>query len=258
MRRDAVELGRDLYDAVVFDMDGVITDTARVHAGAWKAMFDRYLEGWAAKTGRTQRPFDDADYLVYVDGKAREDGVASFLTSRGIELARGFVTDGPESETVWGLANRKNVEFRRLLADGGVHAYPSSVTLVRSLQQRGFGTAIISASRNCEQVLDAAGIGDLFDVRVDGLEAERLGLPGKPAPAVFLEAARRLGAIPGRAVVVEDAISGVQAGRSGRFALVIGVDRAGDGAALRNNGADFTVHDLGDIHLRDAGRYQRT
>jgi alpha,alpha-trehalase len=248
-----VELGPDLCDAVVFDMDGVITDTARIHGAAWESTFDSFLQGWSAKTGTPQRPFDDADYLVYVDGKARDDGVASFLASRRIELRRGSHSDGPMYETVWGLANRKNSEFQRLLAVQGVRPYPTSVTLVRALQQRGIGTAVISASRNCEQVLKAAGIGDLFRVRVDGLETERLGLPGKPAPAVFLEAARRLGAGPGRTVVVEDAIAGVQAGRRGFFGLVIGVDRVGDGAALRDSGADFTVHDLGDIHVRDQG-----
>jgi alpha,alpha-trehalase len=248
-----VELGRDRYDAVVFDMDGVITDTARIHAAAWESTFDSFLQACTAKTGTPQRPFDDADYLVYVDGKARDDGVASFLASRGIELRRGSAGDGPTCETVWGLANRKNREFQRLLGDQGVRPYPTSVTLVRALQQRGIGTAVISASRNCQQVLEAAGIGDLFRVRVDGLETERLGLPGKPAPAVFLEAAQRLGAGPDRTVVVEDAIAGVQAGRNGLFGLVIGVDRVGDGAALRDSGADFTVHDLGDIHVREQG-----
>src|ERR1700730_7183014 len=164
-----VELEPELYDAAVFDMDGVITDTARVHAAAWKQTFDSYLEVSSAKGGAAQRAFSDEDYLTYVDGKHRDDGAASFLRSRGIESPRGSVDDGPERQTVWGLANRKNLEFQRLLADQGVRRFPSSVALVRALQHRGVRAAIISASRNCQQVLDAAGIGDLFEVRVDGL-----------------------------------------------------------------------------------------
>lgn len=237
------------FDAVVFDMDGVVTDTATVHASAWKRMFDDYLVTLSGRSGIPYAPFRESDYLRYVDGKHRDDGVESFLASRGIHLAHGTVGDGPERESVWGLANRKNEAFQRVLTDDGVRAFPTSVALVRALQRAGVGTAIISASRNCQQVLDAAGVGDLFEVRVDGIESERLDLPGKPSPAVFLEAAGRLGAVAERAVVVEDAIAGVQAGRAGHFGLVIGVDRTGQADALRANGADAVVGDLGELRV---------
>ena len=240
-------LSVDRYHAVVFDMDGVITDTATVHAAAWKHMFDAYLAAWSVARASPQAPFDEADYLRYVDGKQRDDGVASFLGSRGIELPRGLPTDPPDRESIWGLANRKNSEFQQMIATTGVRAFPSSVEFVKRLQRVGIGTAIISASRNCREVLLAAGIGDLFPVRIDGIETERLSLPGKPSPAVFIEAARRLGATPQGAVVVEDAIAGVEAGRTGEFALVIGVDRTGHGQELRAHGADVVVHDLSEL-----------
>lgn len=235
------------YDAVVFDMDGVITDTATVHAAAWKRTFDAFLAAWSAEHSITQAPFDESDYLKYVDGKHRDDGVESFLASRTIALPRGLPTDSPDRESIWGLANRKNCDFQHALAEHGVHAFPSSVDFVRRLQRVGIGTAIISASRNCQQVLAIAGISDLFAVRVDGIETEQLLLPGKPSPAVFIEAARRLGALPERTVVVEDAIAGVEAGRAGGFALVIGVDRTGQADDLRAHGADLVVCDLGEL-----------
>ena len=247
--RALVVVSRERFDAVVFDMDGVITDTAKVHADAWKRMFDDYLAQWSAATGHRQCPFDDGDYLRHVDGKHRDDGVASFLTSRGISLPRGTHDDPPGAPTIWGLANRKNQEFLHILEQDGVRAFPSSVHLVHELQRYGIGTAIISASRNCQQILDAAGIGDLFTVRVDGIETERLSLPGKPDPAVFIEAAHRLGATPARAAVVEDAIAGVQGGRSGQFALVIGVDRVGQRQALLAEGADVVVSDLAAVQV---------
>jgi beta-phosphoglucomutase family hydrolase len=242
-----VVLAPRMHDAVVFDMDGVITDTASVHAAAWKATFDEFLAGWAAKHRTVQQPFAQRDYLDYVDGKQRDDGVASFLESRGVYLPRGASSDGPERESVWGVANRKDAAFHRALDESGVMPFPTSVELVRRLRAQGIGTAIVSASRNCQQVLDAAGIGDLFLVRVDGVEVARLGLPGKPAPAIFLEAAHRLGVPAERTVVVEDAIAGVQAGRAGGFALVIGVDRGGQADRLRANGADAVVTDLDDV-----------
>jgi alpha,alpha-trehalase len=244
-----VQLPADAVDAVVFDMDGVITDTADVHRRAWKEMFDRFLADVAKRTGRRHLPFDADDYLRYVDGKQRADGVRSFLASRGIELPEGTPDDPPESETVWGLANRKDRAFQRVLAADGARAFPSSIDLVRRLQDRGIGTAVISASRNAARVLESAGVGDLFPVRVDGVEAARLGLPGKPSPAVFLEAARRLGAEPARAVVVEDAQAGVRAGRDGGFGLVIGVDRSGQAQALLSEGADVVVTDLGEVDV---------
>ena len=235
------------YDAVVFDMDGVITDTATVHAAAWKRMFDDFLERRAAETGSPFAPFRDEDYLRYVDGRPRDDGVEGFLASRGIHLDRGTANDAPVRETIWGLANRKNREFLRTVETQGVHAFPSSVALVRDLHAHGVATAVISASRNARRILDAAGVADLFSVRVDGIELEHLGLPGKPSPDMFIEAARRLGATPQRSVVVEDAIAGVEAGRAGNFGFVVGVDRRGDGDDLRAHGADVVVRDLDEV-----------
>ena len=235
--------------AVIFDMDGVITDTAAVHRSAWKAMFDDYLAEVARRAGQSQRLFEDADYLRYVDGKSRADGARSFLVSRGIDLPDGDPGDPSEQETVWGLANRKDVVLRGVLVASGAKAFPSSVALVRQLQGHGVGTAVISASRNCRAILEAAGIGDLFPVRVDGTECARLMLPGKPSPAVFLEAARRLGVDPARTVIVEDAQAGVRAGRAGNFGLVIGVDRCGQADQLFAEGADVVVTDLAEVAL---------
>jgi alpha,alpha-trehalase len=237
------------FDAVVFDMDGVVTDTAVVHRRAWQAMFDPFLAEVAGRTGTTQQRFGEDDYLRYVDGKARADGVASFLASRGVHLPRGSADDPPGTETVWALANRKDEAFQQVLATGGARAFPSTVALVRELQRQGIGTAIISASRNCQAILTAAGLDDLFPVRVDGVETARLALPGKPAPAVFLEAVRRLGATASRSVVVEDALAGVQAGRDGGFGLVVGVDRVGQAEALREHGAHVVVTDLDEVRV---------
>ena len=236
-----VEIDAARFDAVVFDMDGVITDTARVHAAAWTKTFDEFL------APRHAEPFRRDDYLRYVDGVPRDTGVERFLASRGMTLPRGTVDDTPDADTMWGLANRKNRDFLDTLREHGAYAFPTSVTLVRRLHACAVGTAIISASRNCQRILEAAGIDDLFEVRVDGIELERLALPGKPAPAVFLEAARRLGAIAERTVVVEDATAGVEAGRAGGFGLVVGVDRTGNADALRDHGADVVVTDLAEI-----------
>lgn len=244
-RQPGVSLGNAA--AVIFDMDGVITDTAAVHCRAWKAMFDDYLSEVARRTGQSQRPFEDADYLRYVDGKSRTDGARSFLASRGIELPEGDPGDSPEQQTVCGVAKRKDDVFLGVLAASGAKAFPSSVALVRQLQDYGVGTAVISASRNCHAVLEAAGIGDLFPVRVDGRECARLRLPGKPSPAVLLEAAERLGVDPARAVIVEDAQAGVRAGRAGNFGLVIGVDRCGQADQLFAEGADVVVADLAEV-----------
>jgi len=233
-------------DAVIFDLDGVVTDTASIHEAAWKETFDAFL-GEAAD-GR-QKPFTQDDYRRFVDGKARIDGALSFLRSRGVDLPRGGSGDPPGWATVWGIANRKNERFLALLGERGGLPYPTTVALLEQLRARGMKTAIISASRNCERILRAAGIRELFDAKVDGVDAAELGLPGKPDPAVFLEAARRLGVEPARAAVVEDAIAGVQAGRDGRFGIVIGVDRAGYADALRDAGADVVVKDLGEMEL---------
>ena len=238
----------DRFDAVLFDLDGVITDTAAVHARAWKTMFDAYLRHHAAVTGTAFEPFTiERDYKTYVDGKPRYDGVRSFLQSRGIDLPEGTPADPADAETVCGLGNRKNELVNQLIDDEGVVVYDGSVRLLHQLRDAGVRLAVVSSSKNCVTVLENADLLDMFDARVDGVVAAERGLPGKPAPDTFLSAARDLGTVPERAVVVEDAISGVQAGRAGAFGLVIGVDRDGDPEALRSNGADMVVADLGEL-----------
>jgi beta-phosphoglucomutase family hydrolase len=236
---------------VVFDMDGVVTQTATVHARAWKRLFDEYLQERAQRAGEPFVPFDsDGDYRLYVDGKARYDGVHSFLRSRGISLPPGQPSDPPEAETECGLGNRKNSLFLKEVEEHGVQPYQTTVALIRRLKEAGIATAIISASENTTQVLEAAGVRDLFEAQVDGLVARELGLPGKPDPAVFVEAARRIGVSPAQAAVVEDALAGVEAGRRGGFGLVIGVDRTGHADALREHGADVVVQDLSEVEVR--------
>jgi len=243
---------------VLFDLDGVLTDTARLHAACWKRMLDDYLARRAAETGTVFRPFEVAtDYRRYVDGKLRYDGVRSFLQSRDIYLPEGDPGDAPDRETVCGLGNRKNELVGEMLDVEGVDVYDTSIAWVRELRGRGFATAVVSASKNCERVLRAARIVDLFDARVDGVVAASLGLAGKPAPDGFLEGARRLGVEPERTVVVEDAVSGVAAGRAGGFGLVIGVDRTGNLGALREGGADLVVGDLGEL-LDEEGEDDQT
>jgi len=231
-------------DAVIFDLDGVVTDTASVHAEAWKQVFDDVLR---REQGPGIRPFSDEDYREYVDGKPRYDGARDFLASRALDLPFGSPADPPSARTVCGIANRKDALFGELLERRGGAAFPTTIELIEHLRARGVRTAIISASKNCARVLEAAGISRLFDAKVDGVDAERLGLPGKPDPAVFLAAADRLGVSPARAAVVEDALAGVEAGRAGAFALVVGVDRTGHAAALRARGADVVVADLGEL-----------
>lgn len=243
----AVTLEPERYDAVIFDVDGVVTDTASVHFAAWKRTFDAYLEVRARRGEGTFEQFTEQDYLAYVDGKPRYDGVRSFLASRGIELPEGEADDPPEHETVRGIGNRKNEAFVRWLDDNRVEPYRSTVRVLRELRERGIPTGAISASRNAEAVLDSAGVLDLFDARVDGRVAGELGLPGKPDPAVFLEAARRLDAAPERSVVVEDAQAGCAAGRDGGFGLVIGVDRGDQREELLAHGADVVVDDLEEV-----------
>jgi beta-phosphoglucomutase family hydrolase len=247
----------DRVDAVVFDTDGVLTDTASVHAAAWKRLFDEYLRQRAERHGEPFHPFEQADYLRYVDGKPRYDGVAGFLASRGVQLPWGDPADPPDRETVCGLGNRKNGYFLVHLREHGVRAFPSSVAFVRRLGKGGVRTAVVSASRNMRAVLDAAGIRELFDVEVDGTDAARLGLAGKPDPALFLEAAGRLAVPPARAVVVEDALAGVEAGRRGGFGVVVGVDRAGQAAELAARGADVVVDDLDRLGLDGAADQAR-
>jgi beta-phosphoglucomutase family hydrolase len=243
----AVVLRPGELDAVVFDMDGVVTDTARAHAVAWKRLFDEWLRARADRTGGTFAEFTDADYRAYVDGKRREDGVAAFLASRGVRLPWGAEDDPPDRDTVVALGRRKNDYFLQHIALDGVQAYDSTVRLVQHLAAAGIGVAVVTASRNAAVVLDAAGLAQLFPVRVDGAVAAELHLPGKPDPAIFVEAARRLGATPDRAAVVEDAIAGVEAGRRGGFRLVVGVDRTGHPDPLRAAGADVVVTDLAEV-----------
>ena len=238
------------FDAALFDLDGVLTPTAAVHAGAWKQLFDAFLERHAARTGAPFVPFDpEADYKRYVDGKPRYDGVQSFLAARGIDLPMGSPEDPPEAETVYGLGKRKDALFLARLAREGVEPYATSLALVHALRAAELKVAVVSASNNCQAVLEAAGIDALFDERVDGRDVTRLGLSGKPAPDAFLEAAKRLQVDPARAIVFEDAIAGVQAGRAGGFGLVVGVDRTGQSHALREAGADVVVTDLAQIQI---------
>lgn len=238
----------DKFDAVLFDLDGVLTATAKVHAACWKKLFDEFLEERAKAAGEPLKPFDiDSDYKLYVDGKLRYEGVRSFLGSRGIDLPEGTPDESPNSETVCGLGNRKDALVHEVLEADGVEVYEGSVRLVEQVRSRGIRTAVVSASKNCKIVMEAARISHLFDQVVDGEVAERLRLPGKPKPDTFLTAAERLGVVPERAVVVEDAISGVQAGRAGGFGLVIGVDRKGDPESLRQSGADIVVKDLSEL-----------
>jgi len=237
------------YDAALFDLDGVVTDTASVHRRAWRAMFDALLADRPEQAGEDHRPFTDDDYLQHVDGKPRHDGVSAFLASRGIALPLGGSDDPPEADTIHGLGRRKDDAFVEALARDGVEVFPRTVELVRALQGAGVGTAIFSASRNCLRVLEAAGLDDLFEVRVDGIVAGELDLPGKPDPATLLEAARRLDAEPARCVVVEDALVGVEAGSRGGFGFVIGVDRTGNEQGLRAHGADVVVPHLGHVRV---------
>ena len=236
------------FDAVIFDLDGVVTDTASVHAAAWKKMFDDVLSRHAARKDIPFKPFDpNKDYRLYVDGKPRVDGVKSFLESRGIELPEGRPEGPAGTETIHGLGNLKNEYFLEEIKARGAEVYESTVDWVHSVKKHGLKTAIISSSKNCAMILDGVNLSDLFDVRVDGVDSEILGIPGKPAPDIFIEAARQLKVEPERAVVIEDAISGVQAGRAGKFGLVVGIARAGDREALLDHGADVAVEDLSEI-----------
>ncbi len=229
--------------AVLFDMDGVVTDTATAHMAAWKRLFDEYL--------RARRPesaaFSAEDYRRHVDGKPRYDGVAAFLASRGIDLPRGAPDDDPETETVCGLGNRKNRYFRAWLSQHSIDAFPGSRALLAELETAGIRAAVFSSSRNARDVLESAGMLDRFEVAVDGRDMAEAGLPGKPDPAIMLRAAEKLGVAPSHAAVIEDALAGVEAGAKGGFAQVVGVDRSGDGQALRNAGADLVVADLAEL-----------
>ena len=234
--------------ACLFDMDGVVTQTATVHAAAWKEMFDEFLKARAQRTGTKFVPFDPHhEYDAYVDGKPRMDGTRSFLESRGIELPEGTPDDPPGAPTLYGLSNRKNDLVLAKIAAGGVQVYPGSITYIKAVRANGIRTAIVSASANTVQVLQSAGIEDLFDARIDGVIAKERGLRGKPAPDTFLAAAEALRVPAAHAVVFEDAQAGVAAGHAGHFALVVGVDRVGLAAELKAHGADIVVKDLSDL-----------
>lgn len=236
--------------ACLFDLDGVLTRTAAVHAAAWKEMFDDYLREHARRTGEPFTEFDLVkDYGRYVDGKKREDGTRSFLESRGIVLPEGSPDDPPEAETVRGLGNRKNELVLKFIEEKGVETFDGSIDYVRAARKKGLKTAVVSSSANTVQVLRTVGITDLFDARVDGVVAAERGLPGKPAPDTFVEAARELGVEPAQAAVFEDALAGVQAGRAGGFAYVVGVNRMDEAhaKALAEHGADIVVSDLSEL-----------
>jgi beta-phosphoglucomutase family hydrolase len=238
----------DQVHACLFDLDGVLTQTAKVHAAAWKKAFDGFLHQRAKEQSQDFVAFDEVkDYDEYVDGKPREDGVRSFLQSRDIELPEGEADDAPDKETVHGLGNRKNEILLQLIHDDGVQPYAGSVRYVHAVRDAGLPRAVVSSSANAHDMLAAAGIADLFDAVVDGVQAQRQHLHGKPAPDMFLAGAKALGVEPAAAAVFEDALAGVQAGRAGDFACVIGVDRADQAQALREHGADVVVEDLEEL-----------
>jgi beta-phosphoglucomutase family hydrolase len=240
--------------ACLFDLDGVLTRTAAVHAAAWKEMFDEFLRQRAAAEGREFVPFDQHDYDVYVDGKPREDGVRDFLRSRGIALPGGTPGDPPAAETVFGLGNRKNELLLKRIHDDGVEVYEGSVRFLQAVRQAGFRRAVVSSSANTAQVLQVTRLAEYFEVRVDGKTIAERHLRGKPAPDTFLSAARQLGAEPAHAAVFEDALAGVEAGRAGHFGWVVGVDRVGQATALAEHGADRVVRDLAELLVEKAAR----
>ncbi|KGM10288.1 HAD family hydrolase [Cellulomonas bogoriensis] len=232
----------DDFDAALFDLDGVLTPTADVHMDAWRSMFTRYFTEHGVEPAYT-----DDDYFAHVDGKPRYDGVRSALASRGVELPEGAPTDEAWAPTVCGLGNAKNHVFSQILAEQGVQAYEGSVRLLDALQERGTAVAVVSSSRNAPVVLAAAGLAHRFEIVVDGEVARATGLAGKPAPDTYLRAAELLGTTAARSVVLEDAVSGVAAGRAGDFGLVVGVDRGAGAQSLRENGADVVVQDLAEL-----------
>ena len=238
----------DAIQACLFDMDGVITQTASVHDAAWKEMFDEFLRSWSAEHNQPFVPFDPVDdYDEYVDGKPRLEGTKSFLESRGIELPHGTEGDKSGAPTIWGLSNKKNDLILEVLARDGVKVYEGSQRYLDAVRKAGLKTAIVSSSANTEAVLKAGGVSDLFDVRVDALVADARHLHGKPAPDTFLEAAKMLGVPAANATVFEDALAGVAAGRAGHFGFVVGVDRVGQAGQLRAHGADAVVKDLAEL-----------
>lgn len=246
--------------AAIFDLDGVVTFTARVHAAAWKELFDSYMQSRAQRNGETFRPFDaDKDYRAYVDGRPRYEGVRVFLESRGIHLPYGTPDDSPDLETVSGLGNRKNALFVQKTKELGVDMDEDAVRFIRDLKAMGVKVGLASSSKNAVPILERCGIADLFEQVVDGLVSERLRLQGKPQPDIFLKCLEMLGGDdPDKAMVVEDAIAGVQAGRLGGFGLVLGVDRHGESDSLRQNGANQVIQSFKDISAEAVSDYFRT
>lgn len=236
------------FEAVIFDMDGVITKTAITHAAAWKKMFDEYLKKREKEHGEPFAEFRQEDYLAYVDGKPRYNGVASFLESRGIEIPFGQATDEPGTETVCGLGNQKNEAFNEVIARDGVEVYPSTEKLLNELKEAGIKLGVASSSKNCKQVLEAVDLLKIFGARVDGVVLAEMGLNGKPEPDIFTTACEILGATPAKSIVVEDAVSGVQAGAKGNFGLTLGIAREDNAKELAENGADFVVTDLEEVN----------
>ena len=247
-RQDAGRFTFGRYEAVLSDLDGVITQTARLHASAWKRLFDDYRANLTARTGTTFGPFDlEEDYRLHLDGKPRQDGVRDFLASRNLSLPLGSPEDGASRDTLYGMGNKKDGYFEAELREAGVAVYRGTVEFLRLAKRAGLKMAVVSSSHHCADILEAVHLTSLFDVRVDGHEIDRLRLPGKPAPDAFLEAAKRLAVHPERAVVIEDALAGVQAGRAGGFGCVIGVNRRNQAQALHELGATVVVSDLAEL-----------
>ncbi len=236
------------FEAVIFDLDGVITKTAQTHSAAWKKMFDDYLKKREQKYGESFVAFTRSDYLNYVDGKPRYKGVASFLASRGIDLDWGTPEDEAGKETVCGLGNQKNNAFLEVLKKDGAEVFPSTVNLMKEMKAAGIPMGVASSSKNCKAVLEAVGLEHFFSARVDGVVSVELGLNGKPEPDIFTTACEKMGVSPANSIVVEDAVSGVQAGAKGNFGLTLGIAREDNAEELRQNGADVVVSDLEEIN----------
>lgn len=242
-----IVIGPDRFDAVIFDLDGVLSDTTHIHAMAWKTVFDDFLQGWSIQQGVPYQPFDaEAEYLAHVDGRAREDGVRQFLAARGIHIPEG--PDVAGVDTIMSLAARKDTLAQTGLRNDS-RALPGAEAILKALKATGFKTAVASSSANCKLVLSVTGLAPFVDERVDGVVAAQMGLPSKPDPALFLEAARRLNVEPARAALFEDALPGVEAGLRGGFSLVVGVDRGGQASALRAQGAHAVIRDLTQVRV---------
>ncbi len=246
---ETITISRRDFDGAIFDLDGVLTETARVHAAAWKAIFDVFLQRWAQQRGLAFQPFDiEADYLKYVDGRPRHDGIRNFLSSRGINLPEGLQHDPVDADTVHALGERKTRVFLQAL-DNGIEPAAGARALLDKLRETGIRTAVGSSSKNASAILQAAGLEHHFDVCVDGHVAEALRFPGKPDPALFLEATRRLNVQPSRVILFEDALTGVEAGRRGGFGCVVGLDHGQPPGALRQHGADVVIKNLRAVHV---------